>query len=397
MANASNTKKAPFAARVRKLFTDRDFIFHDGRDLRRFSINGSTQAVVAGVAALTVVFSGYGVAQAMVGAITISGVAGKDASPEAQMAEMREQVSKMQADVEAAKQAARAHALRVEKNQALISAALSGNADRAKIEQPIPSAANKTSAVANEVLEPLRRLEARQLALAIKARAVAEARYERTADAIRRLGLAPERYIGNIRVVNGAMGGPLEAAEGEPASADANAQFRSLFLTWKKLDSLEQTVISIPSMKPVDHVQLTSTFGVRSDPFRGTAAMHAGVDIPGAVGTPIYATADGVVARAGVVGGYGNMVEVNHGRGISTRYGHMSKILVPENTRVRRGQVIGLMGSTGRSTGSHLHYEVRVDGKAVNPIPFLQSGDYLVTIRDRQSSQDAIGGPAAGN
>lgn len=397
MANASNTKQAPFAARVRKLFTDRDFIFHDGRDLRRFSINGSTQAVVAGVAALTVMFSGYGVAQAMVGAISISGVAGKDASPEAQMAEMREQVTKMQADVEAAKQAARAHAMRVEKNQALISAALSGNADRAKIEQQLPSAANKTSAVANEVLEPLRRLEARQLTLAIKAQAVAQARYERTADAIRRLGLTPERYVGKIRVVNGAMGGPLEAAEGEPATADSNAQFRSLFLTWKKLDSLEQTVISIPSMQPVDHVQLTSTFGVRSDPFRGTAAMHAGVDIPGAVGTPIYATADGMVARAGVVGGYGNMVEVNHGRGISTRYGHMSKILVPENTRVRRGQVIGLMGSTGRSTGSHLHYEVRVDGKAVNPIPFLQSGDYLVTIRDRQSPQDAIGGPAAGN
>jgi len=88
------------------------------------------------------------------------------------------------------------------------------------------------------------------------------------------------------------------------------------------------------------------------------------------------------------------MVEINHGRGIMTRYGHMSKVLVAANTRVHRGQMIGLMGSTGRSTGSHLHYEVRVDGKAVNPIPFLQSGDYLTAIQDRQTASGGVGGPA---
>ena len=395
MANASFTKKATLAERARKLFTTRDFIFHDGRDLRRFSIAGRTQAVVACLAALTVLFSGYGVAQAMVGAITISGVAGKDASPQAQMAQMRAQVEQMQADVEAAKLAAKAQAARVEARQNLISAALSGNGDRTKISQSMPATVNRTSAVADEVLEPLRRLEARQLVLAVKARAVAEARFQQTADQLRRLGLSPERYVGAFPIVAGGMGGPLEAADGDAATTattDADAQFRSLFLTWKKLDSLEQTVISIPSMQPVEHVQLTSTFGVRADPFRGTAAMHAGVDIPGSIGTPIYATADGVISRAGVAGGYGNMVEINHGRGIATRYGHMSKILVAENTRVHRGQIIGLMGSTGRSTGSHLHYEVRVDGKAVNPIPFLQSGEYLAAIQDRQHG--AVGGPS---
>ncbi|MES2987238.1 MAG: M23 family metallopeptidase [Pseudomonadota bacterium] len=120
--------------------------------------------------------------------------------------------------------------------------------------------------------------------------------------------------------------------------------------------------------------------------------MHAGVDIPGAIGTPIYATADGVISHAGRQGGYGNLVQINHGRGIETRYGHLSKIIVSDNTRVKRGQLIGLMGSTGRSTGSHLHYEVRVDGKAVNPIPFLQTGEYLVQIQDRAAS--AVGGPS---
>ncbi|MCP4615650.1 MAG: M23 family metallopeptidase [Bradyrhizobium sp.] len=195
------------------------------------------------------------------------------------------------------------------------------------------------------------------------------------------------------------MGGPYEPvdndnASGSDASAEAaDAQFRALFVTWKKLDMLEQTVISIPSMQPVDKLTFTSNFGVRSDPFRGTAAMHAGVDIPGALGTPIYATADGVISHAGRQGGYGNLVQINHGRGIETRYGHLSKILVADNSRVKRGQLIGLMGSTGRSTGSHLHYEVRVDGKAVNPIPFLQTGEYLVAVQDRVAG--GVGGPAS--
>ncbi|MCD2325510.1 M23 family metallopeptidase [Sphingomonas sp. IC-56] len=183
------------------------------------------------------------------------------------------------------------------------------------------------------------------------------------------------------------------AASSDAASAatgeNADAQFRSLFDSWKKMDGAEPTVIAVPSMQPVDKLIFTSQYGVRSDPFRGTAAMHAGVDIPGAVGTPIYATADGVVSHAGRQGGYGNLVQINHGRGLETRYGHLSKILVGDNTKVHRGQMIGLMGSTGRSTGSHLHYEVRMDGRAVNPVPFLQSGEYVATVQ----SQGGVGGP----
>ncbi len=118
------------------------------------------------MAALTVAFSGYGVVQAAVGAIVVSGVAGPDTSPQAQMSQMREQVERMQADVQAAKEAAKLHAARVERQQALISAVLSGKVDRAKIEQPLPPLSARTSAVAEEVLQPLRQLEARQLALA---------------------------------------------------------------------------------------------------------------------------------------------------------------------------------------------------------------------------------------
>ena len=150
----------------------------------------------------------------------------------------------------------------------------------------------------------------------------------------------------------------------------------------------------------VTSANFTSGYGVRSDPFRGSAAMHAGIDLAGPLGTPIYATADGIVGRSEWnSGGYGNLVELNHGQGIQTRYGHMSRRLVEAGTRVRRGQLIGLMGSTGRSTGSHLHYEVRIDGRAVNPIPFMQSGTQLVALQRRVGGQGlapvAIGGPSA--
>jgi murein DD-endopeptidase MepM/ murein hydrolase activator NlpD len=204
--------------------------------------------------------------------------------------------------------------------------------------------------------------------------------------------MAPERFVSRRL----AMGGPYEPVEtgSSVPDVDADRQFRALFMTWKKLDTLERGVIAIPSTQPVQQMSYTSNYGVRTDPFRGTAAMHAGVDIPGAIGTPVYATADGIVSRAERAGGYGNLIEVDHGRGIATRYGHLSKVLVGANARVVRGQLIALMGSTGRSTGSHLHYEVRIDGHAVNPMPFLQSADFLRSVQDRTlASGQGIGGP----
>src|SRR5205085_9922462 len=125
----------------------------------------------------------------------------------------------------------------------------------------------------------------------------------------------------------------------------------------------------------------------------GAAASHAGMDLAGPIGTPIYATADGTVSDAGWnSAGYGNLVKIDHGRGIETRYGHMSAILVSAGQHVVRGQQIGRMGSTGRSTGSHLHYEVRIDDHAVNPIPFMKSNDYLLAMQKNGGthSMDAV-------
>ncbi|HET9641211.1 MAG TPA: M23 family metallopeptidase [Allosphingosinicella sp.] len=216
----------------------------------------------------------------------------------------------------------------------------------------------------------------------------AQRRYQLTATEIRRLGLDPSR-------LQTGTGGPFEAVETVRA-ADPN--FKALFNSWTKLDQLEQGTVAIPSTEPVRGTNFTSGYGVRSDPFRGRAAMHAGIDLAGPIGTPIYATADALVGRSEYnSGGYGNLVELEHGHGIQTRYGHLSKSLVSAGQRVKRGDVIGLMGSTGRSTGSHLHYEVRIDGKAVNPVPFLQSTSYLQSVQQRAAaaSRIAIGGPAA--
>ena len=217
---------------------------------------------------------------------------------------------------------------------------------------------------------------------------VAKERYRTTAREVARLGIDPQRFAG--------VGGPFEAVQ--PLRA-ADPNFKQLFMSWKKLDQLEYGTIAIPSTMPVAGANLTSTFGVRSDPFRGRAAMHAGMDLAGPVGTKIYATADAVVGRSEWVSGYGNLVELNHGRGIQTRYGHLSRSMVRAGQRVKRGDVIALMGSTGRSTGSHLHYEVRIDGKAVNPAPFMQSNDYLLAVQQRAAAATrvAMGGPSTGS
>lgn len=187
---------------------------------------------------------------------------------------------------------------------------------------------------------------------------------------------------------------PALAQDGQISpNAQAAAQFQALFQSWKKLDAIDNSgAISIPSVQPLASFTFTSAFGVRADPFRGTAAMHAGVDLSAPYGTPIYATADGMVDRAEWFGGYGNMVEIDHGKGIATRYGHMSRIAAHNGEHVKRGELIGYVGSTGRSTGNHLHYEVRIDGHAVNPIPFLQSAGYVMAAA-AESGDVAQGGP----
>jgi len=172
-----------------------------------------------------------------------------------------------------------------------------------------------------------------------------------------------------------AIGGPFVPVK---LTADAGAFERQLYrinVTRTQMQRLNATLTLVPYRKPViGEVEFTSGFGVRSDPFLGRPAMHTGLDFRAATGDPVRATANGKVASSGWMGGYGRMVEIDHGNGLSTRYGHLSEIHVRVGDVIKIGQVIGAVGSTGRSTGPHLHYETRIDGDAVDPQKFLRAG-----------------------
>ncbi len=144
-----------------------------------------------------------------------------------------------------------------------------------------------------------------------------------------------------------------------------------------ELSVLRQIVDNLPVRKPIYGYQEMSQFGRRIDPFTGSLAFHAGLDMAGPANSKIYATADGKISFAGRQGAYGNMVEINHGSNIATRYGHLSQILVENGDEVKKGQIIAIQGSTGRSTGAHLHYEVRYKNQPMDPRNFLIAGRYV--------------------
>lgn len=173
---------------------------------------------------------------------------------------------------------------------------------------------------------------------------------------------------------------PVRDAQNDGLNA-ADQRFRSLFSSWTSLDNsatrlpTERSVVSIPSRMPLMGSVLTSSFGMRSHPVLGGMRKHSGIDLAAPTGTPVYATADGVVSRADWFSSYGLYISIEHGASLQTRYAHLSRLAVANGDVVKKGDLIGYVGSTGRSTGPHLHYEVRVDGVAVNPIPYMMADE----------------------
>lgn len=201
---------------------------------------------------------------------------------------------------------------------------------------------------------------------------------------------------------------PLRTAQAakQTALGNGDAEFRSLFANWQSLDKPQLaavgtvagttlrrsgSAVSIPSRMPVEGVRLTSNFGMREHPVLGGRRAHKGIDLAAPTGTPIYASADGMVSKAEWFSGYGLYVALEHGGELQTRYGHMSRINVFSGQQVRKGDVIGFVGSTGRSTGPHLHYEVRIAGEAVNPIPYLREDEFKSAINTRSTAK-GLGG-----
>ena len=191
---------------------------------------------------------------------------------------------------------------------------------------------------------------------------------------------------------------PIREAQEEPL-ANGDERFRELFASWSTLDSmgpqqpgapssiLQQPTISVPSRMPLGGATLTSGYGMRNHPVLRQRRRHNGVDLAAPTGTPVYATADGIVGRADWFSSYGLYISIDHGGEIETRYAHLSRLAVAAGDRVEAGDVIGYVGSTGRSTGPHLHYEVRIDGVAVNPIPYMQETEVQVRMAQARESQ----------
>lgn len=217
----------------------------------------------------------------------------------------------------------------------------------------------------------LAKIEARQIAFVERLTRLADRRAASAADKIRQLGLNPRQMLASLDS-HAAQGGPLLRLA-TSADGSLDPRFQRLGLSLARMEALERGLAGIPQVMPASLEFISSGFGYRADPFDGSAAMHAGLDFRGPIGAPIYAAAAGRVSFVGVRQGYGNCVEIDHGNGLMTRYAHMSGFRSRVGQQVGAGQVIGLIGNTGRSTGPHLHFEVRINDRAVNPRPFLEA------------------------
>ncbi len=202
-------------------------------------------------------------------------------------------------------------------------------------------------------------------------------RTDRIASVLKRLG---QRVPSSHSPTDPSVGGPLVEID---ENADPETFRSSVDLIAGEIErfgAVRRLANQLPLSRPIAKAPITSGYGARMDPFLGRPAMHTGVDFRAASDFPARVTAGGTVITAGYTGGYGNMVEVDHGNGITTRYGHLSEIDVTVGQVVAKNAIVGRAGSTGRSTGPHLHYEVRVDGAAIDPMAYIRAGAEIAPL-----------------
>ena len=224
------------------------------------------------------------------------------------------------------------------------------------------------------LLDPsLDRIESSQTKALAAIDRIAERAASRDTAIVAETGLDPARLV--LPHGEGGVGGPYIPAELDPNHPTLDPALMRVARDVATAERLKALISFVPLRMPLSgDPAVTSPFGYRADPFLGRLALHPGVDLAEAYGAEIHAAAAGRVVHAGPAGGYGNMVEIDHGNGLATRYAHMSETLVEEGQEVDKGAVLGRLGSTGRSTGPHLHYEVRVDGDPVDPERYLRAG-----------------------
>lgn len=350
------------------MFADREFIMRSQGQVRFIRVSSRAQKIAAGAAVGVL-----GMWAASVGALALSQVS--TGSESAALAKRAANVAKAEESVAKYRDNVDSVASDLARRQKFIEQMVDAHIQELPEDAGHPEPTAQTDATVKKVSAAvpgagaLARIEAEQLALVDRLTRYADRRSDAAMASIRKLGLNPNAMISRART---AEGGPLvKLATGADGSVDP--RFVKMGRSLSRMDALENGLASIPQVSPAHVAYVSSSYGYRSDPFTGGAAFHAGLDFPGPMGSPIYAAAQGRVTFVGQKSGYGNCIEVTHGNGLMTRYGHLSGFRTRVGQEVEAGALIGAMGSTGRSTGPHLHFEVRVNDRPVNPRPFLDA------------------------
>ncbi len=355
--------------RLRTWFPDREFFMRSQGQVRFIKITGRVQMIAAGAVLAALV--AWGLSMAVMGWLQYQAAADRLSllDREAKVATSEERVNAYRGNMSAIVGDLKRRQDFIEE----MTESLPNDAKRVGTVSDSTDEAEKTVSKISALIPEaggLARIEARQLAYVERLTRYADRRSEKSAAAIRKFGLDPRAML--RAATKGAMGGPMENLATE-SDGSIDPRFERLGLSLARMEALDRGLSGIPQYRPANVEMLTSSFGFRRDPFTGASAMHSGLDFRGPVGAPIYAAAKGRVSFVGQKSGYGNVVEISHGNGLVTRYAHMSRFHSHAGQEVAAGDVIGAIGSTGRSTGPHLHFEVRVNNRAVNPRPFLEA------------------------
>ncbi|OYW30181.1 MAG: peptidase M24 [Caulobacter sp. 12-67-6] len=364
------------------LFPERHLYIRSGGEMRGYVFSTNKQLLAATAVGCAALWMGVCTAAMMVNALAVS-------STDQQVIKQRAYYERLNADRQARLNSAVAQlsatngsldelAASVEKRHSALAMLVSDF-------KGVPGAAEalKTNPPRLLAATPVQRIQATRMdqeRLIDNAETFAKSRAERLRLAMRMAGLDAGNYTGR----GASLGGPLIEAKDPRALAavlDVDEEFATRIhraaTDMSDMRALNQAAQKLPFFRPTSNPAMSSSYGVRFDPFTRRPAFHSGLDFPGAFHTPIMATAPGVISFTGVRSGYGNTVEIDHGRGFKTRYAHLQAISVRVGERVAIGQRVGAMGSTGRSTGPHLHYEVWANGRAQNPNRFLKAGEYV--------------------
>jgi murein DD-endopeptidase MepM/ murein hydrolase activator NlpD len=373
--------------RLRAWFPDREFFMRSQGQVRFIKITSRMQMIAAGVVLSALV--AWGLSMAVMGWLQYRAAADRMSllEREAKVSSAEERVGAYRDDIDAVADDLKRRQTFIEEMVDSLPADVRDGETVTNSSGEAGKAVDKISAMIPEAAA-LARIEARQLDFVERLTRYADRRSERSAKAIRQLGLDPKAMV--RAAGREAMGGPFERLS-TASDGSIDPRFERLGLSLARMEALDRGLAGIPQYRPANVEMLTSSYGVRRDPFTGAAAMHSGLDFRGPIGAPIYAAAKGRVSFVGQRSGYGNVIEISHGNGLVTRYAHMSAFHSRVGQEVAPGDVIGAIGSTGRSTGPHLHFEVRVNGRAVNPRPFLEAAPHVLKEARRAQGEPARG------